>query len=145
MAKNRAIMIQKKPGFTLMEVLMALGLLAFVSYTLSGQQIKSFLKVKKSREFFENICLAKKQLGIFCLHPFETTKPVKVELYNPDVTIITKRKPLYPKSILQGINSSLCLVESEVQWQYFGVKQSEKIMSFIYAPKPVRKKNREKK
>lgn len=129
-------MIKKKSGFTLIEVLLALAILAASSYILSGLQIRALLKLRASREFVERIYLLKKQLYLFLINPPKSDKPVKIESSAPAVKLVSVRKQISKKSAFAGISPSLYLVESTGTWKGWSADQKESMISFVYAPEP---------
>ena len=134
-------MIKKNRGFTLMEVLLAIGILAASSYILSGQQVRSLLKLRKSREFVERIYLLKQQLYLFLMKPPVSNKPQKIEREVPAVKIVAQRKVLAKQSSLARISSNLYMIEAVGTWQGWGALQSERMISFVYAPQAQEKKS----
>ena len=127
-------MIKKNRGFTLMEVMLALGILAASSYILSGQQVRSLLKLRKSRELVERIYLLKKQLYLFLITPPKSDKPYKVECEVPAVKIVAQRKQIHKKSALARISPSLYAIESLGTWKGWSLEQSERMVTFVYVP-----------
>lgn len=127
-------MIKKKNGFTLIEVLLALAILAASSYILSGLQIRALLKLRASREFVECIYLLKKQLYLFLIRPPKTDKPVKIESTVPLVKLVSMRKQISKKSAFAGISASLYLIESTGIWKGWAADQKESMISFVYVP-----------
>lgn len=129
-------MIKKKSGFTLIEVLLALAILAASSYLLSGLQIRGLLKLRNSRELVERIYLLKKQLYLFLINPPTNEKPIKIESELPAIKIVAVRKQISKKSAFAGISPSLYFIDATGTWKGWGVEQKESMMSLVYCPQP---------
>lgn len=125
-------MKQHSVAFTLVEVLIALFILATTGYVLSSVQMRSFLRVKKHRESIARIFLIKKELYKFFIKQPKSGKPVVLRLENPDIRITSEMVEIPKKSSLRHFKDNLRIIQSEADWKDFDFVRREKMISFIY-------------
>ena len=117
--------IKNKPAFTLMEVLLALTILATSLYVLSDLQMKSIFRVFKDKRKIEHTFLTKKQLYLAYIKNMQAGKPVVEKLEDPKLEITTEVIELSKKSVFKKSAEKINLVKSTGTWQQEGESQQQ--------------------
>lgn len=135
--------MEKKSGFTIIEVLLALFILVSALYVLSGTQIRMVQRVMRRRDEIDRIFLLKKEwYAAFILPWKEGRKPVKRLVSNPEVRIITDKRKL-KKSLLNPtakkdedteVQDPLLQISTTGEWQMGTYKERMTLLGFVYTP-----------
>jgi len=135
----------RKSAFTLLEVLISIGVLASSIYVLSNLQIRSRMQVLKKAEEVERIFFVKKHLYQLFLAPPETDKPEKIEIEKPDIKIVSGKQSIDPKkSSLKDFSKEIDIIWTTGSWKREPDILSMKMISFVQKPKPKSKKDEKK-
>lgn len=119
-------------AFTLIEVLIALFILATTGFVLSSVQMRSFMRVKKDQQNIQRIFLIKKELYKLLLTPPESEKPVVQKLENPEMRMTSGMIEIPKKSSLRNFKDNLRIIQTEADWKDAGLVRKEKMISFVY-------------
>jgi len=127
-------------GFTFVEVLLALAILAGSAVILSDLQIRSYFRVSKYHGEIERVFLIKKALYKMLLSPIKQEKSIKKKYEVPNLEIISNRKDINKKSSLKAFRKDIDIIWSEGSWKQDDRKQSSKMISFaLKIPDPKEK------
>ena len=132
--------MKQNVGFTLIEVLLALAILAGSVFFLSDMQIKSMFRVFKSRDEIDRVFLIKKDLYSAYFKLPKDGKPVVNKVENPKTKIVTELVEIGKKSEFKDFADKLQVIQAEGQWVSVEEKYSKKMISFIFKPKEKEKK-----
>jgi type II secretory pathway pseudopilin PulG len=131
------------PGFTFVEILLALTILAGSMYIFSGIQFRAVNKVRKSVNEVERVFFIKKELYKLFLDT-NNKKPKKITIAQPEIVIETSRRKIDPKkSALKDFEKEIDIIVATGNWKDGPDQRSMSMISFIEKPKP--KKKQEKK
>lgn len=119
-------------AFTLIEVLIALFILATTGFVLSSVQMRSFMRVKKDQQNIKRIFLIKKELYKLLVTPPESEKPVVQKLENPEMRMTSGMIEIPKKSSLRSFKDNLRIIQTEADWKDTGLVRKEKMISFLY-------------
>lgn len=119
-------------AFTLIEVLIALFILATTGFVLSSVQMRSFMRVKKDQQNIQRIFLIKKELYNLLVTPPESEKPVVQKLENPEMRMTSGMIEIPKKSSLRSFKDNLRIIQTEADWKDAGLVRKEKMISFLY-------------
>ncbi len=135
--------MRHSPGFTLIEVVLAIGILATTMYTLSSLQIRSLYRIIKDREQIEKIFLTKCQCYRAHLKPLAAGKRVVVKTENPPTTFTTEVSEIGKKSALVKFAQDLNVLKTECLWKSEFMNGQLDMISFT--PKTAEEKEQQKK
>lgn len=124
--------MKQTPAFTLIEVMIALFILATTGFVLSSVQMRSYLRVETNRKNVERVYLIKKELYQLLMTPPKSDKPVVVKLENPILRITSNMVEIPKKSSLYSFKDNLRIIQSEADWKDAGRVRKEKMISFVY-------------
>lgn len=124
--------MKQTPAFTLIEVMIALFILATTGFVLSSVQMRSYLRVETNRKNVERVYLIKKELYQFLMTPPKSDKPVVIKLENPILRITSNMVEIPKKSSLYSFKDNLRIIQSEADWKDAGRVRKEKMISFVY-------------
>ncbi|MBX9830474.1 prepilin-type N-terminal cleavage/methylation domain-containing protein [Candidatus Babeliales bacterium] len=130
-------------GFTLIEVVLALGILATTMYTLSSLQIRSLYRIIKDREQIEKVFLTKRHIYRAHLKPLSAGKKLVVKVEQPPATFVTEISELGKKSALRKFAQDLNLLKTECLWKSEFMSGQLDMISFT--PKTEEEKEKQKK
>ena len=124
----------KKPGFTLIEVLLAMFILISAVYVLSDLQIRSFFRVLSDREMVEATFLAKK--NFYAVFSYQPTKIKKIVIKNeePEVKVVTEGVEISEKSSLKSLKNKLQWIQTEGTWKNAGKICSTRMRGLMVRP-----------
>lgn len=127
---------KKKPGFTLIEVLLALAIIALVLTPVFLTQINVYKGSTKAARMLARIFAAKTMLitSEFDLAPDARELRVEKKIDNPRTTLIYELKKVSEASALKKFKN---LLNESVTMQWVdanGKKRQEKLVTFLYKP-----------
>ncbi len=130
-------MKNKYHAFTLMEVMLAMGILAISMTLLSTLQTKSVFRVLRGREQIERIYLIKEQVyKAWIGQPKKSTeKPDVIRRENPETKIENWRKQITKKSALAQFEKDIQIVSTTGSWKSGPWNRSMTIASFVFQPR----------
>jgi len=124
--------MKQTQAFTLIEVMIALFILATTGFVLSSVQMRSYMRVESNRKNVERVYLIKKELYQLLMSPPKTDKPVVVKLEDPVLRITSNMVEVPKKSSLHVFNDNLRIIQSQADWKDAGLVRKEKMISFVY-------------
>jgi type II secretory pathway pseudopilin PulG len=133
----------RRAGFTLVEVLMAMGIVIFAVSLIADLQFRSLIRMTRDRDDIEKVYLVKQELFKHMLEPQKEKKKYTAALENPEIKFSTQVDPINPKSALADLKENLLLVRTEGLWKHDNVKRSTSILALVF--KPIPKKDEKKK
>ena len=110
-------MKKQQPGFTIIEVLLAMSILISSVFVLSDLQIRSIFRVMSDREQVDRIFLVKKDLYAVYLDQDKASKPLINKIENPNITITTKTVDIVEKSELRTMKKKIHIIQSVGEWK----------------------------
>jgi hypothetical protein len=122
-------------GFTLIEVILAMGVLTTTIFIISGLMLRSFLRVQENRDDIEKVFLIKRELYTHYFKPPKKDKKVVQKIENPAVTIASRLVEINKKSSLKDLKDSLKIVRSDAIWKTDKFFREASMVSFVFQPK----------
>jgi len=127
-----------EPGFTIFEVLMAMGILT-VAIAIAGRlQVRALLRTLNDRDNIEKMYQIKSQLVSWLLKDGgkgkEKSKKNTVKLDNADVTLATQANAIASKSSLALLKDRLIMVQTNAKWTYDNASKQLSLETFVYKP-----------
>ncbi len=137
-------MTHKSYGFTLIEVLLALGILAAVAGIIGRLQLRALTRVIHDRKELQHNYVARQELVGYMLKPPKKSKNLKKELPDASMTITTYADEIAKKSSLRQFAKVVTFVRARGQWQEGKVKH-EMLLTSLMCTAALAKKTDEKK
>ena len=131
---------QHKPGFTLVEVLLVLGLLALSLGLIARMQVRSLDRIEQDTDLLQKVYLLKRSL----LEALRVPKIDKLQLvkkeYSDEFKTRTSLHEVGKKSKVRGFSKSMRMLTTEATWQRRpGYKQHAQLVMFMYLPEEKKK------
>ncbi len=134
-------MVIGKKAYTLIEVLLAMGILTSAAFVISNLQLRSLLRIMSNRDDVEKIFLIKKELISYCIHIAKPPKKEFTKLENLGLTLTTQVSKLPAKSSLASLDDRLNFVHTLALWKHEGLQKEVTMVTFLYkAPADKEKK-----
>lgn len=133
----------KRAGFTLIEVLMAMGVLIIAVSIIANLQLRSLLRMTRDRDDIEKVYLVKQELFKHFLEQQKQKKKFTSSLENPEIKFTTNVDQIHSKSALADLKENLLWVKTEGQWKLDNDKRSTNMVALVF--KPREKKDEKKK
>ena len=127
-------------GFTLLEVLLALVILAGAVSIFSRLHLSSVDRVLISREEIDRIYLISKYLSDINLNPPKKDKPIVNTLEKPEVKITAQFLDIEKKSQLNEFKDVIRIAQAEGEWKSGADQRSLTVVSFAKKPQEEKKK-----
>lgn len=127
--------MKQTTAFTLIEVLIALFILATTGFVISSVQVRSFLRVKKDEQNIERIFFIKKELYKLLIDPPSAKKSEKIlieKLEDPEMKISSRLIKIPKKSSLYAFKDSLRIAQSEAVWKDNGFVRKQKMIGLLH-------------
>ena len=127
-------------GFTLIEVILAMGVLTTTIFLVSSLMLRSFYRVEECRDDIEKVFIIKRELyANYLKHPKEGKKVVqKIEV--PAITITSVLGDIQEKSVFRKLKDKLKIVRSDATWKTDKRTRESSMQSFVFSPKKEEKK-----
>ncbi len=122
-------------GFTLIEVILAMGVLTATVFIISGLMLRSFLRVQENRDDIEKVFLIKRELYANYFNPPKDNKKNVQKIEEPAITITSKLDDINKKSSLSDLRKTLKIVRSDAIWKMNNNVRESAMVSFIFQPK----------
>lgn len=132
----------KRAAFTLIEVLMAMGVLIIAVSIIANLQLRSLLRMTRDRDDIEKVYLVKQELFKHFLEQQKQKKKFTSSLENPAIKFTTNVDQIHSKSALADLKENLLWVKTEGQWKLDNDKRSTNMVALVFRP---REKKDEKK
>jgi len=126
--------MKNQKGFTLLEVLMALVILVTAVSLLSSLQLRSLMRMWRSREEIERVFLVKKDLTDIFLKLPKKEKPIVKKIEDPQIKIITQVEEINKKSDLSSFIETIKIVRTQGEWKSGLVDRKLSMISFVLKP-----------
>jgi len=123
--------MKNQGGFTLLEVLLSLVILATSVSILSSLQLRSLMRMWRSREEIERVFLVRKDLTDIFLKLPEKDKPIINKIEDPLINITTQAEDINKKSGLAPFMETIKIVRSDAEWKSNLVDRKLSMISFI--------------
>ena len=130
---------RERTAFTLIEVLLALGVLATSMAILSSLQTKSIFRVLYGREEIDRVFLIKQRLYSLLIKPTKLNRPKKERLEEPEMSIETTTFSIPRKSSLFDLRTKLMAMSTTGKWLRAGREQTMRMVSFVFNAKEEKK------
>ncbi len=124
--------MRSRHGFTFMEVMLALVVLAISITVLGNMQMSSVFRVDRGRELVDRVFLIKRRLYEQFLRPVMSEKAKIDRLEQPPVKITTQTLPVSKKSSLASLRDQLIVLRADGEWPRAGLPGSITMVSFAY-------------
>lgn len=126
--------MKQSHGFTLIEVILAMGVLTTTVFVVSGLMLRSFLRVQENRDDIEKVFLVKHELYDNYLKPPQASKSVVKKIGNPEITITSMLSDINEHSTLKVLNKKLKIVKSDAIWTKDNIIKESSMLSFVSVP-----------
>jgi len=138
--------LKNNSGFTLVEVLLAMGILTLAVTTISDLQFRSLFRVLQDREDIERIFLVKREVyKNFWSENLAQRDSIKKEiqtLENPELKLTTEILDINPKSSLKAFKDKIKIINTSGEWKSSGKNKKITMVGLVFRPK---KEEQEKK
>lgn len=122
-------------GFTLIEVILAMGVLTTTIFIISGLMLRSFLRVQENRDDIEKVFLIKRELYANYFKPPREGKKNIQKLETPAVIIKSTLGEINKKSSLYDLKDTLRIIRSDALWKTDRGVREATMISFVFQPK----------
>jgi hypothetical protein len=129
------VLMKHSQGFTLIEVILAMGVLTSTIFIISGLMMRSFLRVQENRDDIEKVFLIKRELYANYFKPPQDNKKNVQKIEEPAITITSKLDEINKKSSLRDLSNNLRIVRSDAIWKLNKNVRESSMVSFIFHPK----------
>lgn len=126
--------MKQSHGFTLIEVILAMGILTTTVFVISGLMLRSFLRVQENRDDIEKVFLVKHELYDNYLKPPKPYKSVVKKIENPEITITSMLTDINEHSTLKALKKKLKIVKSDAIWTKDNIIKESSMLSFVSVP-----------
>ena len=126
--------MKQSRGFTLIEVILAMGVLTSTVFIISGLMLRSFLRVQENRDNTEKVFLIKRELYENYIKPPKSYNPVITKLEKPEITITSAIHDISEKSTLKSLKKKLKIVRSDAIWTKDTIIKESSMISFVFVP-----------
>ena len=106
-----------KKAFTLLEVLMAIGIVIMAVSIVANLQLRSLNRLLFDRDQLEKVFYIKKVMSEYFLTPPKTQKKAILKLENPEISIATIIEDIDKKSSLAVLKDKVRVVRSHGEWK----------------------------
>ncbi len=127
--------MKHSPGFTLIEVILAMGVLTTTVFIISGLMMRSFLRVQENRDDIEKVFLIKRELYANYFKPPRKGKKNVQKIEEPAITITSELGDINKKSSLHDLSKNLKIVRSDAIWKMNKNIRESSMVSFVFQPK----------
>ncbi len=135
-------MMHNKGAFTLLEVLMALGIVIMAVSIIANLQIRSLDRMLRDRDDLEKIFLLKRTVYESFLNPPQDQKKGTTKLEDPEVTLTTLVENVSSKSSLAPLKDRLRIVRTRAEWKLMKDKREASMITFVPKPPAEKKENK---
>lgn len=131
--------IQLRDGFTIFEVILAMGIMTTSVVLISGMQMRALFRVIDDRDTIEKVFLVKKDLYSSLLYPISKNKIIN-KIDEPEIVITTEVVTIAKKSALERWHDTLKIIRSEGVWKKDQFTRSVTMGSIIFKPEEKKEK-----
>lgn len=122
-------------GFTLMEVMLAMGVLTMSIFVISEIMLRSLLRIQTNQDNLEKVFLIKREFYLnFIKIPFNEKKVV-TKLEDPAITFATTIVDIGNKSSLKEYKDLLKIIQTNATWKIENRIKESNMMGFVFKPK----------
>lgn len=128
-----------KAGFTLIEVMIAMIILAYAVTSISNLQYRALFRVQRNDNSIAKIFLLKQHLLSFVMSEKNCKKlslerPLTTKDEDNATKLVTQISEISPKSSLAPFKKFAYIIKSDLSWPYDGATRQESMVSFIGIP-----------
>lgn len=124
----------KRNAFTLIEVIIAIGMLTVAVSVVASLQLRSLFRVLRDRDMIEKIFLIKKDVYAMWLKPPAKQFKKINKLEDKEMAIATVVSGINPKSSLASLGDRLQMVCVTGAWKQNQIKQRVAMGAVIFKP-----------
>lgn len=132
--------LKQSAAFTLIEVLMALGILVMAVSIIANLQFRSLTRVLKDRDEIEKTFLTKKEHYRYFLQHQKQNGKITTKLEELSMVMTTEIGKINSKSPLAQLRENLRVINTTSQWRFENQERSVEFLSFVF--KPTEKKDK---
>jgi|GEM_PF-3781311 len=139
---------KKNNAFTLIEIMLAMGILTLAVTIISDLQISSLFKLIQDRDNLERTFLIKQEnyKKFWQENLVAKSKKATIEIESMETSIKSELVDIAPKSELKDFQKTIKIIQTEASWKSSLGKQTSKMISLTFIPpKPEDNKNETKK
>lgn len=123
-----------RPGFTFVEVLLALVILTMTTFNLSKIQMRALFRIVDDRNEIIQTFQTKKCLYQMFTKPADKEFTKKIVFEDTKLTVNTAQRPVHEKSSLGFLNNQLAVIEAQGVWDGRSGQNIARLASFVYSP-----------
>lgn len=127
--------MKRSKGFTLMEVMLAMGVLTMSIFVISGIMLRSILRIQANQDNLEKIFLIKREFYLNFFKKPLSEKKVVTKLEDPTITFATTLEDIGNKSNLKEYKDSLKIIQTNATWKIENRIKESNMISFVFKPK----------
>ncbi len=129
-------------AFTLVEVLMILGLLTLCMGTIARMQVRSLNRLEQDKDALQKIYLVRRtMLDALKIPNADRLRLVKKEYQDGEIKVKTTLHDLSKKSKISSFSKNMRMLSTQASWQLRpGDKQQAQLVYFMYLPAEEKKK-----
>lgn len=133
-SQEKHLQATHSPGFTLIEVILAMGVLTATVFIISGLMLRSLLRVEENRDDIEKVFLIKRELYANYFKPPQKNKKNIQKIEKPAITITSVIEDINKKSSLRDLAKTLKIVRSDAIWKMNKNVRESTMLSFVFQP-----------
>ena len=127
--------MKKNSAFTLIEVMLAMGVLTVSVFFVSEILFKALTRLQDNNDNIEKTFILKRELYLnYFKRPF-ITKKIVTKLEDPSVTFATTLEDVNKKSGLKEFQDTLKIIQTNAVWKKEKNIKESNMLSFIFKPK----------
>lgn len=127
--------MKKNSAFTLIEVMLAMGVLTVSVFFISEIMFKALTRLQDNQDNIEKIFILKRELYLNFIKRPLITKKVVTKIEDPAVTFVTDIEDINKKSGLSDYKDILKVIHTNAVWKRENHLKESNMLSFVFKPK----------
>lgn len=129
-----------KSGFTLFEVVMAMGIVTLAFTSVAGIQLRTMHRTHKDSFLFGKTLLLKSKLYDFLLEQGQAKKTLtkKIDADGGQIKLATRE--IAKKSSLSSLSEKILVLAASTEWKVDDAQEQAQLVTFLYKPRERKEK-----
>lgn len=132
--------MKKNGGFTLIEVMIAMGVLTTSVFFISEIMLKSLVRIQENQDNIEKVFFIKRELYLNFFKIPINEKKVVTRLEDPILNLTTEVEDIANKSSLKDYKDVVKIMKSRGLWKKDNKPKESEMLSLVFIPKKEVKK-----